>query len=402
MKEVFILTFSEIALKGRNKKVFIKQLEKNIRFRLDQINLNYDLVLEQSKFLLFFPEFEQNQSQVAKILKKIPGISWINWGFFLTDNKTKIASAIQRILSIKQPRTFRISAKVYSKKNWTSSSELTDFAANVVFLSDANIQVNLKKYDLELNIKVFSEIKVFVYFNYEMAIDGLPAGSTGSAITLLSGGIDSPVAAYKMIGRGLNTHFITFLTPKTSSKDTIYKIKKLAEHLNQFNATPKKLFIINFALVQSQIKARGFENYRIILLRRAFLRFANYLLNNNEFLKHESVNSIIMGDSLGQVASQTLSSQAAQTGVSDFPVFKPLIGSSKREIIDLASKIGTYNYSILKGDDMCSDFTPTNPVLNPKINKVIAQEERIGPLDDLFQQIIDQHMIIIELDENKE
>ncbi len=397
MKEVFILTFSEIALKGRNKKIFINQLEANIRFRLNQIELNYDLALEQSKFLLFFSEFEKNQQQVVRIIKKIPGISWINWGFFLENKHEKITAAIQQILTIKQPSTFRISAKAYSKKSWTSSSQLIDFAANVIFKANPNIKVDLNNYDLEINIKVFSETKVFVYFNYEIAIDGLPAGSTGNAITLLSGGIDSPVAAYKMISRGLNTHFISFLTPKTSSKETVYKIKKLATHLNQFNATPKKLFIINFAPVQSQIKARGFENYRIVLLRRAFLKFTTYLLKNDPMLALEEVNSLIMGDSLGQVASQTLSSQSAQIKISEFPIFKPLIGSSKREIIDLATKIGTYNYSILKGDDMCSDFTPTNPILNPKISKIIAQEERIGDLDELFQKIIKQHMIIIDL-----
>ncbi len=399
MKEVFILTFSEIALKGRNKKVFIKQLEQNIRFRLDQLNLDYDLTLEQSKFLLSFFAFEKNQAAVAKILKRISGIAWINWGFLIENDREKITLSIEKILQIKQPQSFRVTAKAFSKRTWSSSNELMLFVADQVLQIAPQIKVDLQNYDLELNIKVFNEQKVFVYFNYELAIDGLPAGSTGTAITLLSGGIDSPVAAYKMITRGLNTHFITFLTPKTSTQDTVYKIKKLANHLNQFNSEPKKLFLINFAPVQAKIKQRAFENYRVVLLRRAFLKFTTYLLENNSLLQAENTSSIIMGDSLGQVASQTLSSQATQVNTTFFPVFKPLIGSSKREIIDLANQIDTYKYSILKGDDMCSDFTPKNPILNPKMNKVLEQEARIGDLEEAFEQVIQNHTIIIDLNE---
>lgn len=255
-----------------------------------------------------------------------------------------------------------------------------------------NFKIDLKNYDIDFNIKLENEIAIISFFKEE-AINGLPSGSNGKALALLSGGIDSPVAAFKTITRGINVSFITFLTPLTSENETISKIKELALEVDKYNGNHGKLFFVNFEKVQEEIMKIENSSYRIILLRRYFMRFSELVS------KKYGYKFFITGDSLGQVASQTPESMTQINNATKKLIIRPLVSMSKNEIIKEATSINTYKISIKPGNDMCSAFTPKKPILFPKEKIVKELEEKLINMDYIMEQILEKDTRIIELKE---
>jgi thiamine biosynthesis protein ThiI len=193
--------------------------------------------------------------------------------------------------------------------------------------------------------------------------------------------------------RGIKVDFITFLTPRTKSDDLMIKLNLLSKRVSKFSSSNTRYYVVNFKKVQEHIKDNlRYEEYRTLFLRRAFLMFSDQIAQKYYY------DMLITGDSLGQVSSQTIKNIQAIDNATTLLVGRPLLGRNKNDIISLAKKIGTYQYSIMKGDDMCTMFTPKKPILNPKLEKVLDIKEQIEDYKNLFNKIIEEDIEIEEIE----
>lgn len=390
MSKEIIIRYSELTLKGKNRKDFANLLVLNLRKKLDREKLFYVLEKKYDYLLL---KVKNNLNIYYEVISKIPGISWFSEVFKVKATKKNILNSLDELLKdYKEEKTFRISAKDKAKKEFSSSDELTKFTASHI-LKNTDLKVKLVNFDLEIFIKILETNEALIYINKIEGIKGLPAGTAGKGLVLLSGGIDSPVAAYESIARGLNVSFITFLTNVTANEKVLYKIKQLANKINEFNGVDGKLYLVNLTKIQSEIASVSKEEYRIILLRRIYLKFCEIIANKYKY------KVFILGDSIGQVASQTIESMTVLSDVTKKMIIRPLITRYKEEIIMKAKKIGTLDISNLPGDDMCKLFAPKKPIIFPKLNKVLEQENLIDNLDKKLFNIFEEDMRVIQLDD---
>ncbi len=386
-----VVKYSELHLKGGNKKQFIKVLIDNIKSKLEEQKIEAKVLDGRDRVII---ESEKQIEEVPNVLRYIVGISSFAFYYTLDANKDAIEKLLEEKLPKDANRKFRLSVKVIDEQPLGEKQKVIEwlawFSTNVL-----QYKIDLSNYDVDINIKI-EDGKATIFLEKEDAIIGLPAGANGKALTLLSGGIDSPVAAFKTITRGINTSFITFLTPRTSDEKTIEKIMKLAKQVNKYNGNNGKLFLVNFEKVQEEIMQLEDSSYRITLLRRYFMRFAKMISYKHKF------KFVITGDSLGQVASQTPESMSVIDNATEQLIVRPLVSMSKNEIIDIAREIGTYDISIMEGDDMCSLFTPKNPIIHPKLRQAIELEEKLNDMDEVLRKVLDKDTRVIELkgDEN--
>ncbi len=387
LNNYIVVKFSELHLKGGNKKEFITALSRNIRSKFADKAITADVKNARDKFEIYS---ENDLDKIPAALDEVVGISLYSHVFQCEVDKEGIESIMRRELA-KYPEgtTFRVSAKMVDGDLFTSKDEMIKWLA-WFGTNEMKFKIDLSNYELDLNVRIENG-KATLFFDKNVGIYGLPAGANGKALTLLSGGIDSPVAAFKTITRGVNVSFLTFLTPRTSEADTISKIKDLAIQVDKFNGIHGKLFFVNFERVQEKIMQLEDTSYRITLLRRYFMRFAKLVSKRNGY------KFVITGDSLGQVASQTPESMTQIDNATDQLIVRPLVSSSKNEIINIAEEIGTYEISIRPGDDMCSLFTPKNPIIFPKKYKVEELESQLEGMDELLELVYDEDMRVIEL-----
>ncbi len=381
MKLMAMVSVSEISIKGKNKGFFLKIIRKAIETKILEAQIDFKIVEKDSLFVLYFNS-EEDRYNASEILKKIIGISWIYWGYEVKTERESIQDALSRIIEFTRPTSYRFTAKVYKKRLWASTNDfIIEFAKYI--RDNFHLTVSLEKYDLEIIAKVMNDSVTYIYQKYAKGLEGMPTSSSGRGLVFLSGGIDSPVASFLAQRRGIEVDFVTFLTPVTSTEETISKIKDLAKTLSKFNLNQSKLYIINLAKIQRRIKEHSFENYRIVLLRRAFFRIAERLKEQNKY------DVFITGDAIGQVASQTIPAQTVISQVTDTLIVRPLITYTKEEIITIAKRIDTYEISIRPGDDTCSLFAPENPIINPKLDKVLMLESRIKDIKEAIDEIIE-------------
>lgn len=381
-----VVKYSELSLKGGNKKEFVRVLIRNIKNKLNDFGIDAEIKDARDKVEISSNELDK----VPNALKEIVGISSYSFYFQSEINKDVIESIIKEQLQhLPKDIKFRVSPKIVNSDLFKSKDEMIEWLA-WFGTSVLGFKIDLKNYDVDINVRLEDKVAT-MFFNKEEGINGLPAGANGKALTLLSGGIDSPVAAFKTITRGINTSFITFLTPRTSEADTISKIKDLAKQVDRYNGIHGKIFFVNFEPVQEEIMKLDDSSYRITLLRRYFIRFAELISKKHGF------KFLITGDALGQVASQTPESMTQIDNATEQLIVRPLVSMSKNEIIRIAEEIGTYKISIRPGDDMCSTFTPKNPIIFPKKHKVIELEEKLVDIDKVLKKVLDENTRIIEL-----
>lgn len=391
--KTILVKYSELTLKGKNRNQFINWLIDNIKNNFKKADfLNIKFIKKYDHLLINFND--DQQEKILQILKKIIGIHSFSIIYSNLITKENIINDLKNISKkIKDSFKFRITIKnsKFAKAIFSSNQEATDFVAKEIFKLNQNISVNLKEYDYNFEIIFTQEKKYYMSFEKYFGIIGLPAGINGEGLLMLSGGIDSPVAGYLTICRGINLSFITFLTSKTSTKEVLDKIKLLSEKINKFNGKDHYLYLVNFEDMQSAIAKLKAVEYRTILLRRGFFKFANFLANK------EGQKLIVTGDSLGQVSSQTLESLSVIDKATDIFTARPLICLSKEEIIRKAKEIETYQISIQKGDDMCSLFTPKNPKTKPTLEKVVYFEKQIEDYQKIIEEIYLRYVRKIKL-----
>ncbi len=387
LNKSIIVKFSELHLKGGNKKEFITTLTRNIKNKFEDLSIDAQIRNLRDKIEI---TSENHLDRIPTALDEIVGISLYSTVYKCKSDKTELEELMKSVLSKLPSETkFRVSAKVVEDSLFDSKDEMIKwlawFGTNVM-----GFKIDLSNYDLDLNVRLENGNATLIA-DKTKGIYGLPAGGNGKALTLLSGGIDSPVAAFKTITRGINTSFITFLTPRTSESQTLSKIMDLAKQVDKYNGIHGKLFLVNFERVQERIMKLDDSSYRITLLRRFFMRFAKIVSDKYKY------KFVITGDSLGQVASQTPESMTVIDNATEQLIVRPLVSSSKNEIINIAEEIGTYEISIRPGDDMCSAFTPRNPIIFPKKYVVEKLENELGDLDDLLYSVLREDTRIIDL-----
>lgn len=364
MEKIIIIKYGELSTKKDNINFFLNILKTNIKNSLkDECIINYD------RGRMFITNIN-NYDKVINILKNTFGIHEINVGYKLNDNNLEtIESDLKVLIEDKDFKTFKVETKRSYKKYKMNSMEISKYLGGVVLKFKNNIKVDVHNPEVVINVEVRSD-HAFIYFDKENGLGGYPVGSLGKGLLMLSGGIDSPVAGYLALKRGVRIEGVYFESPPHTSEAAKNKVIALARILTKYSGYVK-LHIVNFTNIQEAIYKNIPHEYLITIMRRMMYRISERLANKN------NCKIIINGESIGQVASQTLTSMQAINSVVNIPVIRPVACLDKLEIIDIANKIDTYKTSILPYEDCCTIFVPDHPVINPEIEKCIEYEKLI-------------------------
>ncbi len=361
MYNYLLISMDETWLKGKNRHQYICHLNNHLNYILK--SQNYDFKYENINQRLVFKFEKKINDNLINIISKIPGISLISPACKITSSIDEVVSlAIKHINSLKKkPKTFKVNTK-RSDNNLKLTSVKLNCLVGDRFISAFNkkIKVDLKNPHICIDIYAYLDY-FFVSFKKFHGIGGLPIGSSKKALTLLSGGIDSPVASYLMAKRGLMQTFVFFYAYPFVSEEVKDKILELANTLGIF-LKKSSLIIIPFGKLQEYIAQRCRESYRTMFFRIAMIKVCNHLAKKFDY------KAIITGDSLGQVSSQSLDNISLIDKFSSTLVLRPLIGMNKSEITKIAEQINTYKTSILPHDDACSLFSSKHPIISPNFN----------------------------------
>ena len=375
------LSYGELSLKGKNRGQFERMLRNRIHKSLN--GFNHELVDDLSKLYVIVDNNEMDE--VVKKLKKIFGVVGLNPSARVNREDEEIKAKVLEFANYayeQGARTFKIgvnrSNKGFEKKSMDYAREL---GAHVLINSPFE-KVQMKNPDVQINIDIRKD--VYVYTERIKTYGGLPIGSTGKGLVLLSGGIDSPVASFMMAKRGMRINFVTFHSFPFTSKQALEKIKELTDILSIYTGKTR-LYSMNILKMQEAINSKTKKELATILTRRVMMRLAERLSETMNY------HALITGESLGQVASQTMGGlTCTNASMERIPVFRPLIGMDKTEIIDIAKEIGTYEKSIEPFEDSCVIFAPKHPVTNPKLEDVLAEEAKIENYDELMEEIFEE------------
>ena len=378
-----LIRYGEIFLKGNNRGYFESALAKNIRTALE--NFNFKFVRAQNRFLIEDYD-EAYETDIIDKLTKIFGIHSVSVAVKVKSTEEELEKAAVLMMKDKSG-TFRVTVNRADKKIQQSSMELAAQLGGAVLESNPNLTVNLHVFDTDLYVDIRENGLSYLFTDKIMGAGGMPVGTAGAGMVLLSGGIDSPVAAYMMAKRGLKLHAIHFHSAPYTSEMAKQKVVDLAGIVKNYSG-PIVLHVIPFTDVQLKIHEKCPAELMITIMRRFMMRIAERVAKAN------SCGALITGESLGQVASQTMESITVTNGViEDLPVFRPLIGMDKTEIMDVARNIDTYDTSILPYEDCCTIFLPKNPVIRPKLETVLKAEAKLD-VETLIAACIENQEII--------
>ncbi|ADR24252.1 thiamine biosynthesis/tRNA modification protein ThiI [Mycoplasma leachii PG50] len=364
-----LIRYGELTLKGNNRFQFIDKLISNIKFKLKQFNKE-DIKFIKDHNSLTLEIKDELEIDVLKQLKTIFGIYSISIINYVNKDLDQIKKAVLEIAKNSKVKTFKLEVSRKDKSFSYTSIELKHILASEILKNTNHLIVDVHNPELVIEIVVKKD-HVDVFDNRIDGLKGLPVGISDKGLCLLSGGIDSPVSAFLTLKRGMQVDFIHFMTPPHTSHQALDKVFSLARQLAKYNISNFKLHICNFNLLLQELQHLIEPSYKITIMRRMFLRIANIIAKNN------NNKAIITGESLGQVASQTIQSINVINNVSDLPILRPVITYDKEEIIKIAKFIDTYQTSILPFDDVCSMFVPKDPIIKPKLNIAIKLEENI-------------------------
>lgn len=379
--KILYIKYSELTLKQDNRKDFIKILVNNIKYSLLGIKF-------QCRYFYDYLEIsnvnDNDIDYVLEILKNTPGIHNINIANKLDPTIDALYKFINdNISNFANYKTFKIECK-RQNKNFPIISDTIKREVASLILKNSNLIVDLHSPELYIKIEVKNNF-IIVWYKTIDGYKGLPIGSSGKTLVLLSGGIDSPVASKLIMGRGVIPIFLTFITPPHTCQNSLKKVIDLVKAITLNFKLHKdiKLLICNYTSVMHEISHIDKEQYKINLMRRSFFRISS------EVAKKYNCLSLTTGESLGQVASQTQESLNSINAVlKDLVVIRPLIALDKNSIIDLAKKFDTYSISIKNFPDSCSLFAPRHPVTKPKIHIAEHLESNLDLLYDLEQKCI--------------
>lgn len=359
-----LIRYGELSLKGKNRKNFIHKLLENLKKALKGFE---SLEFETQYDRMYIYLHEEDVNLVSDIVAKVFGISSFSPAIKVEPDMDAILEAVRHSVNLEEPHTFKIKARRHDKMFPVESDTINRMAAAVI-LKNSDWKVDVHHPEVTILIEVREDAAYIMADKIEGA-GGFPVGIGGRSMLLLSGGIDSPVAGYLMMKRGVHIEAIHFAAPPYTSADARDKVFQLARLIAPYQGD-LVVHVIPFTTLQLAIYKNAPESYAITLMRRMMMRVAAGLAEKRHCL------AISTGESVGQVASQTLESLYVINNVTTTPIIRPVVCMDKVEIIDIARKVGTYETSILPFEDCCTIFTPKAPVTKPKLDKCIEYESR--------------------------
>ena len=366
-----LVRFGELSNKGKNRNLFVRQLIQSLKYQLS----NYPDIRYRNQFDRIMIELNGADSdEVLERARHVFGIRSLSPVVVTPMDFELINEACLELMKQEKVGTFKVDTNRKDKTLNFKSNDLNLSVAKTI-LSQTEHRVDVHNPDIRIRIDVDAE-KASIAVKTVLGAQGFPIGVGGKALLLLSGGIDSPVAGYYTMKRGVEIECIHFAAPPYTTIQALDKVKQLAEKLCVYQ--PRiKLHVVPFTEIQLEIYKKAHPAYTVVLMRRAMMKIAERVMHENKML------ALVSGESLGQVASQTLQSMASIQDAMDGLILRPLLTFDKNDIIDVAKKINTYETSILPYEDCCTIFSVTNPITKPKL-KIVLLEEAKCELDELI------------------
>ena len=385
----FLIKYAEIGTKGKNRFLFEDALIKQIKHALRPVEGKF-IISKESGRINMDAQGEYDYDEVIAALKRVFGIAWICPMFQIEKTdfeeiKKEVASYVDQVYEDKN-FTFKVDAKRVDKKYPVSSEQMNRDLGEVILDTFPETKVDVHHPDVLLKVEVRKLVNI-----YSVMIPGpggMPVGTNGKAMLLLSGGIDSPVAGYMIAKRGVMIDAVYFHAPPYTSERAKQKVVDLAKLVSRYSG-PINLHVVNFTDIQLYIYEQCPHEELTIIMRRYMMKIAESIAKETGSL------ALITGESIGQVASQTVQSLAATNEVCTMPVFRPVIGFDKQEIVDISEKIGTYETSIQPYEDCCTIFVAKHPVTKPNIKVIHKSEENLAEkIDELVKTALETVEVI--------
>jgi len=377
MKWAIGVSLGELMLKGKNRMTFVQKSIKQIKKACEGYEIG-QVKFDQGKLFIDAPK--EDFDEIIKKVKMVFGLQYIYPVVVVEKNYKAIEEGIKELLKDDgEERTFKVKSARADKSFPENSMEISAKVGGFILKNFPNYKVKMKDFDRQIYVDIRQD--AYLYYDRQECIGGLPLGTGGRALLLLSGGIDSPVAGFEIARRGVEIGALHFHSYPFTSERAKDKVKRLAEKMSIY-VGDFRLYNINLLNIYTAINKNCKPRYTTIIARRFMMRIGQLIAKRDDF------DGFITGEALGQVASQTLQSISVVNEATNLPILRPLINMDKSEIIDLAQMIETYDISIEPYDDCCSFFAPDRPVTKPRIYDVIREEENLD-IDALVQEAID-------------
>lgn len=389
MKEIILAKYGEIALKGLNKHTFEDTLIKNIRFRLKSIG-QFSIARAQSTVYIEPKADYIDIDDAIERLRKIFGIAKLCRAVVIEKDWDEIAKIAPDYLedALSGARSFKVAARRADKRFQMNSPQIMMELGGVLLERYPHLKVDVHNPEITVTVEI-REHNAFIHADNIDGAGGMPIGSSGRALLLLSGGIDSPVAGYMIAKRGVKVSAIHFESPPYTSERARMKVERLAGKMAEYCGAID-FYCVPFTKIQEEIRNNCNEEFFTIIMRRIMMEIAQKVAEAN------NLQALITGESIGQVASQTMSAIACTDAVATIPVFRPVIGMDKSEIVIISRKIDTFDISIEPFEDCCTVFTPKHPRTKPVLADVLGEQNKYDFAPLIEQAITDTHKYTIK------
>lgn len=381
MKNLLLLRYGEIHLKGKNRRYFENVLLSNIKRATKDFCCKVQAI--NGRYLVEDYEPRDEKKLISQI-QKVFGLVSLSRAVEIDTDIKEIENQL-KALKITQ-KTFRVSVVRADKTFPMRSSELEPMFGGFILDANPNLKVSLKNYDVDVIVEIRENKKTYIISEKIPCLGGMPVSTSGRGLLLLSGGIDSPVAGFEIAKRGMSISAVHFHSYPYTSEQAKQKVVKLRDIISDYCGNIK-LYCVKFTHIQEEIHKNCDEEYMITIMRRFMMRIAEKICLKNKY------QAIITGESLGQVASQTIEGMTStQSVLNVVPILRPLVCFDKQETMTIAQHIGTYETSILPYEDCCTVFLPKNPLIKPKLNKVEEQESKLD-----IEALVDEALAEMEI-----
>lgn len=382
MYDLILVRYGEMTLKKSNYKQFLQKVNANIKAKCKHLpNLHF----ENTMYRFYIYLNGEDHNEVIKALNTVVGLHSYSLCTKVVPNYDKIAEKAVELIKKENENlsfTFKVETNRGNKDFPATSLDISREVARRVLVHFKDVKVDVHHPKITLSIDLRSE-GTYIYTKTVMGLGGYPSGIGGSGVLMMSGGIDSPVAGYLSIRKGVNLCAIHFASPPYTSDMALQKVVDLLQKLALYTLDGKiTLYVVPFTKVQDEIHNKANNEYLVTIMRRCMYKIAS------KFCEEKNIQCIINGESIGQVASQTLESIKVVNEVTNIPIIRPLATYDKQDIIDVSFKIGTYDISIRPYEDCCTVFVPEHPVIKPDLDKVLAEEAKCTELDSLVLDAI--------------
>ena len=383
MEKVILIKYGELTTKKGNRNFFVKTLTKNIENKLAGL----DTIIEEDLSRMYIHYKIEDEQTIIDKIHKIFGIHAYHIAYVTNSDMESIKKGLIETVKLENFKTFKVEVKRSDKTFPKTSMELSPIFGGIVLKNKDNIKVDVNNPDTIIHVEIRKD-HTFIYYNSYNGLGGYPSGIQGKGLLMLSGGIDSPVAGFLAMKRGIKIEAVYFEAIPHTSLEAREKVITLVNKLKVYT-NDIKLHIVPFTKIQEEIYKNVSPNYVITIMRRMMYRIMESLCKKNK------AKVIVNGESIGQVASQTLNSMYVINNVTNIPVIRPVACLDKLEIIDIAKKIDTYETSILPYEDCCTVFVPKHPIINPTLEETLKEEEKFA-YDELLKEAIDNTFIYKE------